>query len=79
MLAEDHGTWNLPVQGGYTPAAEACASAATDVRIVSNGITQTVTQIRQSRYTNRICAVQTQKSPARSQSEPGWWGGWGGG
>ncbi|CBJ35915.1 protein of unknown function (plasmid) [Ralstonia solanacearum PSI07] len=38
-------TWNLPFKSGYTPAAEACASAATDVGIVSNGITQTITQI----------------------------------
>ncbi|CBJ38806.1 protein of unknown function [Ralstonia solanacearum CMR15] len=58
-----HGTWNLAFKGGYTPVAEACASAATDVRIVSNGIPQTVPQIPQTRSSNRICAGQMQKSP----------------
>lgn len=50
-----HGTWNLPFTGGYTPVAEACASAATDVGIVSNGIPQT-------RSSDRICGAQMQKA-----------------
>ncbi|MHA6885025.1 hypothetical protein [Ralstonia pseudosolanacearum] len=58
------GSWNLPLKGGYTLVAEACASAATDVGIVLNGIPQT-------RSSDRICGIQMQKCPVWRQSEPG--------
>lgn len=56
---------NLAFKSGYTPVAEACASAATNVGIVLNGTPQTVPQIPQTRSSDRICGGHQMKK-ARS-------------